>query len=287
MLVKSIFAVFFFIFSTLASTLSVFYNIPIFADRTYYAQITNNQTYLYSSPEQSDISKIFLLPQTYFVELLSIHDESYYSARYNDIYGYVLKSQIKPVKNVPLNPFLNNINFRIFVPSGADLRSTPYNNGTINLIYSIPFLDNNIAYYGIVQGEELISKKGNTWYYCKYFTDNLSYTGYVYSPLCDCLTTISNNTETVEYLEHSELTFKNPTIESSGEVFEGLSQTATTIIIIAISLPCLLLIYLLFKPSRMAQESSTGQETLHSSKSKKKKITRLKHSDYFEFDDDF
>ena len=48
----------------------------------------------------------------------------------------------------------------------------------------------------------------------------------------------------------------------------------------------MLLIYLLFKPTRMAQEN-TQAETTPSSKNKKKKIKRLKNSDYFEFDDDF
>ena len=274
----------FFISILLVSNLAVFYNTPIFASQTYYAQISTNQTYIYSEPQNTDIAKIFLLPQTYFVELLSSHDESFYSARYDDIYGYILKSQVKPIKSIPTTPFLNNINFRIFVPGGADLRSSPYNNGTINLVYSIPFLDSNILYYGITQGEELISKKGNVWYFCKYYSDNLSYSGYVYSPLCDCLTTITNNTEIVEFLDPSELTFKEDILDTSGEAFEGLSQTATTIIIIVISLPCLLLIYLLFKPSRIAQETT---ETVKSANNKKKKITRLKNSDYFEFDDDF
>lgn len=270
----------------LLSNVGVFYHAPLFADQTYYAQISNNQSYLYAEPQNTDSAKMFILPQTYFVELLSSHDESFYSARYNDIYGYVLKTQVKPVKNIPTTPFLTNINFRIFVPGGADLRSSPYNNGTLNLVYSIPFLDNNIAYYGQVQGEEVISKKGNIWYFCKYYNDNLSYNGYVYAPLCDCLSTITNNTEIVEFLDPSQLTFKEDILDTSGEVFEGLSQTTTTIIIIAISLPCLLLIYLLFKPTRMAQEN-TQAETTPSSKNKKKKIKRLKNSDYFEFDDDF
>lgn len=272
------------LFYVFLSSVYVYFYTPVFASQTYFAQITNNQTYIYQSPEKSDASKIFLLPQTYFVELLDSHDESFYSARYDDIYGYVLKTQVKPVKNIPAIPFLQNINFRIFVPGGADLRSTPYNNGTINLVYSVPFLDNNIAYYGTIQGEEVISKKGNIWYFCKYYTDNLSYTGYIYSPLCDCLTTIPNNTESVEFLEPNELHFKEDIIQSSGEAFEGLSQTTTTIIIIAISLPCLLLIYLLFKPTRMAQANAESETK---TKNKKKKITRLKHSDYFEFDDDF
>lgn len=265
----------------------MFFYYPALANRTYYAHITQSNTYFFSEPTDTETSKMFVLPQTYFVELLDNANDLFYSARYSDLYGYVLKSQIKPTSNIPSSPFLENINFRVFVPSGADLRSSPYCSGTLNLIYSIPFLDNNISYYGIMNGEECISKKGNVWYYCKYYCDNNSYSGYVYSALCDCLTSFSNNTETVEYLQHSELTFKPESSPTVAEPFEGLSQTATTIIIIVISLPCLLLIYLLFKPSKIAEQQEASSKSTSNKKQNKKKITRLKHSDYFEFDDDF
>ncbi|MBQ7885028.1 MAG: hypothetical protein IJ318_02920 [Clostridia bacterium] len=257
-----------------------------FASMSYYAHITDTAIYLYSTPSQTDSSKMFELPKTYFVELLSSANDEFYSARYQDVYGYVLKNQVKPINGAPLVPFLNDINFRIFVPSGAHLRSSPYNNGSVNLVYSIPFLDNNISYYGTAQGEEAISKKGTTWYFCKYYTDNTEYTGYVYAPLCDCLSTINQNTETVEYLSNEQITFDDTITNTSTQPFAGLSQTATTVIIVAISLPCLLLIYLLFKPTRMAEQSAST-ETTQEKKYKKKKITRLKNSDYFELDDDF
>jgi hypothetical protein len=173
------------------------------------------------------------------------------------------------------------------VPSGADLRYTPYSNGTLNLICSIPFLDNNLLYYGVMLGEEAISKKGNNWYYCKYLSDNTSYTGYVYSALCDCLSIINNNNETVDYLNHSDITFNQSSSPSTVEPFAGLSQTATTVIIIVISLPCLLLIYLLFKPTKLAMQQTADEDKSNNKKHTIKKITRLKNSDYFEFDDDF
>ena len=225
---------------------------------------------------------MFILPQTYFVELLKNANENFYYARYNDVYGYVLKNEVKPVKNVPTSPFLNNVNFRVFVPSGANLRSSPYNNGSLNLVYSIPFLDSNLQYYGTALGEEAISKKGNEWYYCKYYSGNLTYMGYIYAPLCDELTPALENTESVEYLQ--SINFEEISASNDGDVFKGLSSTATTLIIIAISLPCLLFIYLLFKPTKLAEETN---ETSSSKRHNKKKIKRLKNSDYFELDDDF
>lgn len=258
----------------------------VFASQTYYAQIPKGQeVYLYSTPNSGLNEKMFILPATYFVELLKNANDDFYYARYNDLYGYVLKNEVKPVKNTPTSPFLININFRVFVPSGANLRSSPYNNGSLNLIYSIPFLDCNLMYYGQTFGEEAISKKGKVWYYCKYFSGNVTYVGYLYAPLCDDLGQIYENTEIVEYID--EIKFEDDTVPTNGDVFKGLSSTATTIIIIAISLPCLLFIYLLFKPTKLV-EQTTSESTLGSHKKRNtKKIRRLKNSDYFEMDDDF
>lgn len=254
------------------------------AETTYFARIENSQTMLYSSFDSQQ--PIFTLPQTYFVELLSSANDLYYYARYSDIYGYVLKSDVKPVYNTPQNPFLNNISFRVFVPGGANLRSSPYNLGATNLIYTIQFLETNFLYYGQTTGEEAISKKGNVWYYCKYLLNNSSYTGYVYAPLCDCLSTISPNTEEVEYVQ-GDVIFKDVNQEITTNGLNGLSQTAQTIIIVAISLPCLLFIYLLFKPTKMAENASNESAKKQKHRSKPQKISRLKHSDYFELDDDF
>ena len=274
-----------FLFLSICCTNPYLHNSLAMADRTYYARIMNNQTCIYYST--ADLTNpMFLLPETYFVELISETEDGFYYARYNDIYGYVKKEQVKPINETPQAPFLTNISFRVFVPSGANLRSSPYNLGVTNLVYSIPFLETNLLYYGISTGEEAISKKGNIWYYCKYFLNNLSYTGYLYSPLCDCLSEIMPNNEEFEYIE-GPLVFKEISEIISTNELESLSPTMQTIIIVAISLPCLLFIYLLFKPSKIAESNSEKAKNSKSHRKKPNKISRLKHSDYFEFDDDF
>lgn len=272
----------------ISTTSCVFFDNPALAERTYYAQIVTSNVYLYSTPTDLSECRLFIIPITYFVELLNSADDNFYEARYNDVYGYVKKGDVKPVTTPPASPFLTNINFRVFVPSGANLRTTPQNNGTINLICSIPFLDLNLSYYGICEGEESISKKGNIWYYCKYYLNNNHHFGYVYSPLCDELTPIVNNTESVEYLTEPPK-FKEETNSESINQLDAMPQTTQTIIIIAVSLPCLLFIYLLFKPTRLAEENSatTTTKTKHKPKTKKAKYKRLKNSDYFELDDNF
>ena len=145
-------------------------------------------------------------------------------------------------------------------------------------------METNLSYYGITYGEESIAKKGNIWYYCKYYVNNLYYTGYLYSPLCDDLSPIVNNAEIVEYLT-SPPVFEEETLETGGNILEGMSQTMQTILIVAVSLPCLLFIYLLFKPTRMAEEKATSSS--NKTKSQKSKYKKLKHSDYFELDDNY
>ena len=246
---------------------------------SYYAKILEDGVILYQEADEN--LPIFNLPKTYFVELFYASGDYYY-ARYDDIFGFVKKEQVKAISGKPINPFLTNISFRIFVPSGANLRSSPQNDGANNLILTIPFLDSNISYYGTIAGEEAISKKGTIWFYCKYYSNNSSFNGYVYSALTDCLDTILENNEELEYLD-GELDF-SPNVEpTSTDPISSMSQTAQTLIIIAISLPCLFFIYLLFKPTMIAE---TSQKSKSKTNKKKAKISRLKHSDYFEFNDD-
>lgn len=255
------------------------------ADTTYFAQIVNEETYIYSSPNIDESnSEIFSIPKTYFVELLSIANDKYYYAKYKDIYGYVKKDSVQPIIGTPTTPYLTGISFRVFVPSGANLRATPENLGSTNLIHSIPFLETNLEYYGTINGEEAISKKGSVWYYCKYYMNNLTYMGYIYAPLCDCLSTINLNNEEVEFFA-GELVFDQINQPSSTDGLEGLSSTSQSLIIIAVSLPCILFIYLLFKPSSIAKKENKTNRT--TSSNPRAKISRLKHSDYFELDDDF
>lgn len=253
--------------------------------QTYFARIVSDGIMLYSAPAET--SALFCLPKTYFVELFSETDNNFYYAKYDDIYGYVKKDEVQPVQQTPSSPYLQNISFRIFVPSGANLRSTPYNLGTANLVYSIPFLETNLKYYGTIMGEEAISKKGTTWYYCKYFVNNLSYSGYVYQPLCDELPIITENTETVLPLDVPPV-FENTSSIQNPLSPGGLSQTAQVIIVVVASLPCLLFIYLLFRPTRIAESENAKNKTKSNKTTKNSgKIRKLKHSDYFEIDDDF
>ena len=257
-----------------------------FADNVYYGRALASGIYLYSTPEitSDKTNRIFEIPATYFVLLLGDENDLFYRAQYNDIYGFVLKSEVSCIQGTPVNPYVTNATFRVFTPSGANLRSSPYETlGTTNLITSIPFLETNLMYYGTCEGEEAISYKGNIWYYCKYVSQNQEMYGYIYSPLCDLLTNIVQNTEEFEYVTPD---FSTTTGEqTSGENYLSISNPWQIIIIVLVCLPCIFIIYFLFKPTSIAT-----QNVVKSSKKKnkrKKKISKLKHSDYYELDSDY
>lgn len=143
----------------------------------------------------------------------------------------------------------------------------------------------NLAYFGICEGEEAISYKGNVWYYCKYIKENKEYFGYVYSPLCDLLSSIPENTESYTYVTPNFS--KVNQIEDAEENYLSLSTPLQVIIIVAVSLPCLAIIYFLFKPTKIATQSTTNASKTKKPRQKKKKISRLRKSDYYELDSDY
>ncbi len=257
------------------------------ADNVYYGRAVENGVYLYSSAVVlEDMSnRIFEIPRTYFVQLLGNENDLFYRASYNDISGYVLKSSVSCIDQTPLNAYVENVSFRVFTPNGANLRSSPnQTKGATNLITAIPFLETNLLYYGICEGEEAISYKGNIWYYCKYISQNSVVYGYVYSPLCDLLTPFSENQEKYEYITPNFT--QSPQNPNDPNKFLTITKPWQILVIVLISLPCLGIIYFLFKPTKIAGQK-TNVKHAKRNKAKKKKISRLKHSDYYELDSEY
>ena len=263
-------------------------NSAVFANYCYYGRVLTSNIYLYSSPNilNDGSNRIFEIPKTYFVEILGEENELFYKACYNGIFGFVVKTEVSCVNKTPANPFVTSANFRVFAPSGANLRSSPNESlGSANLVTTVPFLATNLVFFGICPGEEAISYKGNIWYYCKYIKDNQEFYGYIYSPLCDLLTNISENSESFEYVTPNfEQTNEN--LPPKNDNILEISSPWQIAIIILVSLPCIIIIYFLFKPTKIAMQVSKTSP-LKKREPKPKKISRLKRSDYYELDSDY
>ena len=215
-------------------------------NKTYYAKILFEQVYLYKSPvDNNDITNIYFeLPKTYFVELLSKSGD-FYEARYLDFKGYVKKDSVQAVESTPINPFLNNISFRVYAELSQSLRSSPTTQASSsNLIVTIPNLTKNITYFGKVSGECLIEGRTNVWYYCKYTADK-DYYGYVYSDFCDEMPPIVSNTEEITYIT-------NPTFEVQTQSTNTIPITnnAVGIIIGILSVPALIFVFMIMKGTK-------------------------------------
>ena len=275
---KKIFFLIFFIF--LFCTNIFFAASPkiVLAEGPIFAKVETSGVFLYNSPISEENYKVFEIPATYYVELLAdAKDESglFYSARYIDVFGYVKKSEVLAVEGTPNHPFATNASFRIFSPSGLDLKSTPSNETPFNRIVNVPYLCTDLVFYGQILGDEMIPDKSNTWYYCKYISGTSVYYGYLYSDLCDKLSTIPQNTEILPKFE-GELFVPILEPEAAPSPLSALNIEVKLLVIIAVCLPCLALIYLIFKPTKLVADNGTE---------KSKKIKRLKKSEFYELED--
>lgn len=258
------------------------YGLKLYAEEStkHYARIKNMGVYLYKTENQTyDNSNImFLLENTYFVELLEDTNDTFYKAKYLNAIGYVKKTDVQCVRGTPLNPYATNISFRVFAQNGINIRNTPQSSkGLSNTIGTIPYLESNITYYGKITGEEAIPFRGNTWYYCSYVKNGVETMGYVYSGYCDLLSTINLNLEVLEEIDKPEFTKQTSAIISDddnekGTILPGVSRTNEILIIVAVCIPGFIIIYLLFKPSLKSNTEN--------------KKTKNKKLDYFVFEDD-
>lgn len=215
-------------------------------NKTYFAQIMFDNVYLFKSPNDiEDNSNIFFeLPRTYFVELLESENSTFYKVNYLNFTGYVKKDCVQAIAGIPTCPYLENIHFRIYSELSRDLRSEPnLENGTSGQITYIPLFTRNLTYYGKIYGEVLIDGRTNVWYYCKYSAEQ-DYYGYVYSDFCDEMTTITENTEKVSYIDNPNFNLTDP-INTSYTI----SQTDNNfgIIVAILTIPAIAFLFMIVK----------------------------------------
>ena len=182
----------------------------------WYARILDKDIYLYRTPiDTIEDNVYFIIEPTYFVKLTASYDSIFYKAEYLDISGYVKKTEVQVVQSPPNQPFLENINFRIYGERSQQMRSTPNSNaGSSSQVCYLPYLSKDAIYYGKIYGESVIEGRTNIWYFCKY-TSSKSYYGYIYSDGCDQLTPYEINDEECVYIDFPDFAKRNETTELS------------------------------------------------------------------------
>lgn len=227
-----------------------------YATEYYFAQVQNQNVYLYDKPYGTPI---FEIPETYYVKLTQKSENGHYKAEYLNVSGYVLISDIQCVANEPATPYLNGISFRNYGTQSSELRSEPSRlGGASTLICELPLYETNFTYYGEISGEEVVPNRGDIWYYCEYTKNNQTKLGYIYAGLVDMKTAqISNPIDPYPVLKHEwkteeiSQTTTNPTI--------SLPDNKQTLIILAISVPILIILALMFKPAPKQKESNLNK----------------------------
>ncbi len=222
-----------------------------------YARIMYDDVYLYKEPSLENDNIYFSLPKSYFVKLIDNYDSTFYIAEYRDFTGFVKKSEIKAVAQIPANPYLKDMNFRVYAELSQDLRSEPTSiSGTSRIVANIPLLSENLVYYGYTKGESKIAGRTDVWYYCKY-QGSQDYYGYVYSDFCDkfSISNIPPNTENLTYID-------NPTFEKLEKVYKTLPSKSNNIaiIVLILSFPALIFLYLILKNSKIFSHSEKQGE---------------------------
>lgn len=238
------------------------------SEKAYYAKVLSDNVFLYSSANEDEDCRIFTIPNSYFVLLIG-ESGNYYHAKYSGVMGYVKKSDVTPMDGVPVCPFASQ-SFRAFSQNGLDVYSSP--RASASTLGKLSFLQDDILLYGTIYGDELFPKSTNTWFYCSYNNGSESVNGYVFSYYCDNLSLASEN---MEYF--SEIT----TPLSFGDNLPaggGLSDTAIAMIVLGVSLPCLIILYLILSPKKKALTSKDRR--------KEKSLPQKRGRDYYEFNED-
>ncbi len=210
----------------------------------------------------NDSSALFEIPYSYFVKVDYVVDD-FYKVTYKDLDGYVRKDSVTLMDGEPITPFAN-ATFEIYVDfplcTNADKTS------------EILQLDESatITYYGTKTGEEL-QTGNNVWFFCSVQNDGVTEHGYVFSGVTNGLTTINVNNEIFETVTDDVFSNEAPT-------FTSLSTGTKIMLIVAISVPSVLILYFLIKPSKIMQITKTKKKIKQESK-------KVHHGDYFEFDE--
>ena len=227
-------------------------------DGDFYGKIASENVYLFSSPNAS--STLFKLPYSYFVKINDIRDD-YYQVIYKDLAGYVLKSDVRLMEGTPSSPYLN-LSFSIFTSYSLYEQANTNSNVLCELSEN-----QTLTYYGATSGE-LASDKSDIWYYASANVNGIIYHGYIYSEIANSLPEIVINTEEFEEVDESVLTDATPQ-------FNSLSTGTKVLLIIAITVPSVFILFFLIKPNKLTKSKSKPE----------KKIRKVHHGDYFEFDD--
>lgn len=243
---------------------------------TTYAQAsfttTNNESYqtkeilsttpLYktTTDDPQNLANIyFLLPKTYYVEILNSckldSGADGFFVRYGETEGYCLSSSLSADFST-ITTTQSGITLKMYPDAGTYIRSTP--SIADNKIRIIPQSTSGIIYIGSISGDTPTDGTTNTWYYVEYnISDTKTVLGYIYSergilsaPLTEL--TRTNQTPTTPEASKTENTATTPTADTNINPSLNLSVSPALKWVIALLfiIPVIVIFALLIKKPR-------------------------------------
>ena len=201
----------------------------------------------------------FLLPKTYYVEILNSckldSGADGFFVRYGETEGYCLSSSLSADFST-ITTTQSGITLKMYPDAGTYIRSTP--SIADNKIRIIPQSTSGIIYIGSISGDTPTDGTTNTWYYVEYnISDTKTVLGYIYSergilsaPLTEL--TRTNQTPTTPEASKTENTDTTPTADTNINPSLNLSVSPALKWVIALLfiIPVIVIFALLIKKPR-------------------------------------
>lgn len=210
------------------------FSLPTSTKAEQYAKIHDSNCYFFKTPTKNyHFSNVmFILEKSYFVSVIFEANDDFYYASYDNLKGYILKEQVELINEIPTNPFLNNITLNTSNTCFLYYSPEALNNLKVKELSK----DTQLTYLGKINGSSETLHGTNLWYYCKYVENGNEIYGYICSDNAKNLSPINENTEITTTL-----------LKTSDNTFLYLNATTSNLIILLISLPTILVVFLFLK----------------------------------------
>lgn len=256
--------------------------------RVEYAKVKED-CYLYKTTDITDNSfsnVYYIVPESYFVSVISEPNSMISEVMYGDKRGYVSSDTITKVDFTPVNPTLKNVTFDIKSGAGTQLWKVPDTDNRDNATdVIIPGGTKSVRYIASVLGTIPNNGDTNVWYYAVYSpaTDPTSvYEGYIYSNRAENLTNIISNTE-------GNVEIVDPVIDENEDASYAIDSTVRLVLIILICVPIILVFVLLIFSNRKSKNKAQNalKSETEPEKPQNTKAVKVNNKTHFKKIDDF
>lgn len=213
-----------------------------------YALIGENCLLFRTADASETVSNVyFLLPADYFVEITGSEGE-FYRCAYDDLTGYVKKTAAQKVTYTPKSIYpsdqvlkLNNDG------SPVNVRSVP-EAAAEYIVGSIPAAAGSFKFYNYTSGAQIVPSI-DKWYFISYKSGDAVIRGYVYSAYVLVEKDIPEN-------DISAAIVQEPGGEDPPDGDDSLlnDKIMQVVVVIAIAIPAIFIVYLLFKKQKSARQ---------------------------------